>query len=339
MQDVSVLRVLLEAALLRVLPLRLRFYEYFDFSLFATDLSFSVKRKYGGAHLSGLLSRRLVDSEAKMMCHDKVTMYALLRGHGLPVPAVIATYRCERPHSAVVLRTRSEAEVFLRNNCPLYIKPAQGCYGVHNVLAQSTIDDQVVLGSGSKLNIREFLDSLENVNVYGWIFQEPLTAHSSLAELTGTEKISGLRIETRRITSGIVVAYAVLKLNAGSNDVDNFGIANRSGNFAAAVDIHSGTVTRVVSGVGYSQRVNPPHPQSARQITGFAVPHWQRIVDLVIEAHKAFPGLQCPGWDVAICEDGPRILEVNTFGDPHLFQFTHRRGFMELECGAPLLRL
>jgi hypothetical protein len=51
------------------------------------------------------------------------------------------------------------------------------------------------------------------------------------------------------------------------------------------------------------------------KLEGFHVPHWNDVKALVCEAHKAFPGYVCPGWDVAICKDGPKILEVNFFGD------------------------
>jgi hypothetical protein len=39
--------------------------------------------------------------------------------------------------------------------------------------------------------------------------------------------------------------------------------------------------------------------------------------------------LICPGWDIAICEDGPRILEINAFGDIDLFQHAYRSGFID----------
>ena len=45
----------------------------------------------------------------------------------------------------------------------------------------------------------------------------------------------------------------------------------------------------------------------------------------------AFPGFICPGWDIAVCEDGPKILEVNYFGDIDLSQRAHRKGFVDDE--------
>ena len=65
------------------------------------------------------------------------------------------------------------------------------------------------------------------------------------------------------------------------------------------------------------------------KLVGFQVPYWNEIRSLVCDAHLVFPGYLCQGWDIAICEDGPKILEVNEVGDIDLSQHAYRRGFLD----------
>ena len=73
------------------------------------------------------------------------------------------------------------------------------------------------------------------------------------------------------------------------------------------------------------------HPDTGRKLTGFQLPHWQALREMVHEAPELFPGFLCQAWDVAICADGPVLLEVNWFGDVDISQHSYGRGFLEDE--------
>jgi hypothetical protein len=95
--------------------------------------------------------------------------------------------------------------------------------------------------------------------------------------------------------------------------------------------METGEVTRVVSGIGLKQKENVSHPVTGMRLMGFSLPYWEQLKSVVKDAQLAFPGFLCPGWDVAICADGPKILEVNFMGDIDLSQHAHRRGFLDRE--------
>jgi len=111
-------------------------------------------------------------------------------------------------------------------------------------------------------------------------------------------------------------------------DSDNFE-HGASGNLLGAVDVATGKVLRVIAGTGRKQTTNPGHPRTGRGIVGFQIPYWGDLLALVENAQKAFPGFICPGWDIALCEDGPKVLEVNFFGDIDLSQHAYRVGFLD----------
>lgn len=54
------------------------------------------------------------------------------------------------------------------------------------------------------------------------------------------------------------------------------------------------------------------HPASDRTVVGFQVPHLEEAVELVTKAlSQAFWEFPTVGWDIAITDDGPVLIELN----------------------------
>jgi hypothetical protein len=320
----------MEAVRLRIAPRRLGLTEYVDFQLYRQDLDWNAKRAFGGQRAQAAAEELLIDDYSRFLSLDKVTMYTLLSGFNLPTPEVRAVYRSTRPSRYTQLRTPSELIGFLQQptNLPIYLKRSFGSYGKGNVLVNSVQNEQVLLGNKASESLDQFARSLDDGRSLGWILQQPLTPNRQIGELTGSMKISGLRIHTFMGRSEPKLHKAILKLNAGILDTDNFE-HGASGNMLAAVDIGTGRVVRAISGVGLQQAEIESHARTGAKIVDFQIPHWDKVVALVLDAQKAFPGFICPGWDIALCEEGPKILEVNAFGDIDLSQHAYRSSFFD----------
>jgi hypothetical protein len=315
---------------LRLGPGKVGLTEYIDFKLYEDDISLAAKLAFAGQRMQAVVEEILIDDYSRFLSLDKVTMYALLSAHGVPIPKLKAVYRTLRPASITQLQTPAELAAFLAaaGNLPVYIKPSFGAYGRGNALVTAIRGQDVVLGNGRLLPIADYCGSLDNGRSLGWILQQPLDAHSEIVRLTGSARVSGVRVHTFWTDEGSKVIKAVLKINTGQRESDNFE-HGASGNMLGAVDLNTGMVIRAVSGIGLGQRTDPCHPATGLRIEGFRLPHWAEVVRIVTDAHAAFPGFLCPGWDVALCEDGPRVLEVNAFGDIDLSQHAYRCGFLE----------
>jgi hypothetical protein len=328
----SILSILIEMIRLRYSIGRMGSSEYFVYRLYENDLSFDQKKAFCGYKTQSVLEEILVDDRSKILSIDKVTMYLLLKGYGFPIPELRAIYASGLRKGPFRCIDSAEALCnYLKepNILPIYVKPSFSERGRGNTLVQSLINNTLELGGGSRVTLEEFCTHLETSGPFGWIFQEPLHAHSAIAKLCGT-KISGVRIHTFLSKMGPKITRAIWKINAGKTDFDNFA-RGTSGNMVAKIDIETGTVIRVVAGMGPAQTINPPHPVTGNELRGFRIPHWKKVIALVLDASAAFKGYLCPGWDIAICEDGPRILEVNYFGDVDIPQYSYRRGFADSE--------
>lgn len=325
----SIISLVIEIFQLHSSAGRIGFSEYFDFRLYMSDLSPAQKRAFGGWKAQGILEEILIDDYARFLSLDKITMYSLLERYGFPVPKLRAVYRSPRPSALPSLANAADLATFfaLPGALPVYMKPSFGSYGRGNTLVCQLDSGLLTLGDGSTVPVSEFCSALDDGHGLGWILQEPLTPHSRIAEICGS-KVSGVRVHTFLSAQGPVAVKAIWKISVGREDSDNFR-HGASGNMLAALDLETGEVVRVIGGTGFDQRVDPVHPVSGRPLLGFKVPYWHEIKAMVCDANLAFPGFICPGWDVAICEDGPKILEVNQFGDIDLSQHAYRQGFLD----------
>jgi hypothetical protein len=328
--DRSMGELLFEWLRLRLSVGRIGISEYIDYRLHLNDLTFREKLAFGGYRAESVLIDILVDDYSRFLSLDKITMYSLLEGYGLPIPRLYAVYQSTRPTSLLSLVSSKDLQNYLTSpgTLPVYMKPSFGAFGRGNILIKENINGNLILGSGSSVAIEAFCDSLQSPRGLGWLLQEPLSPHPEIAEYCGNNKISGVRVHTFLSSTGASITKAIWKINIGYEESDNF-CHGTSGNMLASLDVKTGEVIRVISGTGASQVTNPPHPISKKDMVGFRLPYWNTIKPLVCEAQLAFPGYICPGWDIAICEDGPKILEVNYFGDIDLSQYAYRRGFLD----------
>jgi hypothetical protein len=53
------------------------------------------------------------------------------------------------------------------------------------------------------------------------------------------------------------------------------------------------------------------HPATQRELIGFQVPNWDKVLKLANEAAIAFAPLRTIGWDVAVTPDEPSLSEGN----------------------------
>jgi hypothetical protein len=115
----------------------------------------------------------------------------------------------------------------------------------------------------------------------------------------------------------------------GKSEVDNF-LHGASGNLAAAVNLQNGTL---FAARGSKSRDWPSmqdvfeHPASKHTIEGFQLPFWHDSVKMVIHAHQSLLSLKTIGWDVAITDAGPLIVEANWRYDLDILQVSYKRGF------------
>lgn len=76
------------------------------------------------------------------------------------------------------------------------------------------------------------------------------------------------------------------------------------------IDVETGIVTTDLC--SYSDELFKVHPDTGFVARGFQVPYWKEILDLTAKAAAVVPQVGYVGWDVAIAENGPVLIEGNS---------------------------
>jgi len=59
------------------------------------------------------------------------------------------------------------------------------------------------------------------------------------------------------------------------------------------------------------------------------LPDWARLIDVCLAASRVWNGLRVQGWDVALSDRGPLLMEVNFRADFDLLQFAEGAGVLD----------
>lgn len=198
---------------------------------------------------------------------------------------------------------------------PIVTKPYGGGHG-HGfdlIVGCDTASRTLALRRGGTIGVVEYLDNVAR-DPEGLIFQQHVKQHSGLAAFSATA-VNTLRILTTLTDSGEVeFPSVILKMGRGSSLVDNVG----AGGIAAHVDLETGALSRGFVWPG--KETYEAHPESGAQIAGFIVPFWREALALAARAHQNLTSARSLGWDVAITESGPLLIEMNSYVAIPVFQ-------------------
>jgi hypothetical protein len=197
----------------------------------------------------------------------------------------------------------------------LFIKPASGRGGRGAERWDRIAPSTFVGPRGEQLSGSELLGRLISRSRRTPLLVQPrLHPHGSLVDVTAGA-LPTLRVLTCLNEAGAgEVIDAVFRMSIGTNrTVDNL----HAGGIAAAVDLESGQMSRATN-LGSSARLGwlSLHSDTRAQIEARALPFWEEVKRLAVLAHTNFADRAVIGWDIAILDDGPLIVEGN--GNPDL---------------------
>lgn len=101
------------------------------------------------------------------------------------------------------------------------------------------------------------------------------------------------------------VAYASLRIGAGTSIVDNF----HSGGMVANIDLNTGRL--ITDAADQDGNTYTEHPVTGTVFKGFEIPFFFEAKEMVEEAIRTKHVQGYLGWDIAITENGPVLIELN----------------------------
>ena len=186
---------------------------------------------------------------------------------------------------------------FLKGKKAIIVKPIDGHGGV----------------GIEKININRNTDGKKlyrNLRKTGQVLVEDFVKQHDDMNKLYKNSVNTLRMFTFIKDGKPTFLQGILKIGNGGV-VDNFS----SGGMYTFVD-NKGKV--IAPAIDQKDNVYESHPKTKVKFVGFQVPMFKEAIELVKEASKEVPEVAYVGWDVAISEDGPVLIEGNCF--PGVFQ-------------------
>ena len=185
----------------------------------------------------------------------------------------------------------------------------------HPIIIAKTVDGTGGFGvekieTNNKTNIDNLYNELISKQQY--LVEECIVQHKDMSKLA-EKSVNTLRIVTITKNNKTHVMLKVIRFGNGINAVDNF----HSGGMYTVFDDEGIIYKPAVDREG---NVYTIHPVTNTKIEGFKIPYFQEAIDLAIKASKVIPQLGYVGFDIAISEKGPVIVEGNELPGYDLYQ-------------------
>jgi len=138
------------------------------------------------------------------------------------------------------------------------------------------------------------------------LVEECVVQHPDLA--FGGHSVNTMRVITMVDNQGQPhVITAAFRCGVGDTVVDNFS----AGGVGYPINLKEGLIENY--GIQVDNMHNPiyVHPGTDIVMVGQRIPFWNEVMQMVTKAAKVLPQLHYVGWDVAVTEQGPLIIEGN----------------------------
>lgn len=190
------------------------------------------------------------------------------------------------------LATDDEFNKFIDKHSVFMAKPVAGMCGKGIEKINVNNFDKATLGS-----------YLKEKNLM--LLEECVVQHPVMTELH-PHSVNTCRVITLHKDGKTNVVAAYLRIGNGKH-VDNFN----SGGMVVPIEEFTGEI--IYPALDKAGTLYDKHPLTNVSIKGFKIPLWDDVLNLVEKAGCVIPQVGLIGWDVAVCENGPLLIEGNNF--------------------------
>ncbi len=144
----------------------------------------------------------------------------------------------------------------------------------------------------------------------GFLFQENVKQHPELLKLNDS-CLNTIRFDTFINPDGkIEIGSGYIRMSITNLHVDNIS----SGGCFVGINLNTGKLKKIayLTFKNYGVKVLTAHPVTNTIFENFNIPFFAQAKELVIKTASFMPGLRLVGWDVAIGESGPVLIEGNS---------------------------
>lgn len=261
----------------------------------------------------------------KMTCRvinqDKFYFFLFLSRLGVPTPKVYCFIKDKKilylDDAMKVDRSRPEREQImelLSYEMDVFAKPSDGMMG--QGVFRLHIKDSKTYMDGVEQNADTVVDALLSAD---YILQETIVQHEKMSALCSSS-VNTIRLQTVMDKDGNVIPFGPgVRIGRMGNIVDNWA----KGGVFVGIDSSTEKLKKIgIMKPKYGTKVSE-HPDSHIPFEGYPIPYYKEAEKMVVDLHKMMYRSHSIGWDIAITENGPVIIEGNDRWEITLIQAVH----------------
>jgi hypothetical protein len=256
---------------------------------------------------------------------DKRWFPAWAAEHGLPVLPLLAVFE----QGAPLGRSIEECAAQLPD-VSLFAKPADLWSGQGASRWIRMAPGAWLAGTGERVGALELVRRLAGQSgEHPIVLQRCLEPHPGMRELA-RDAVSTIRCVTFENPAGEAkLLRAMVRIPRSGMIVDNMN----AGGTIASIDPETGRLSQCIAWTNGLLRRSATLPGTDTRVEGVEVPLWPEARRIALEAQRAAQ-LPFAGWDLAICEGGPILLEANIRWGGHLLTFPTQSPLSDTEFPA-----
>lgn len=258
------------------------------------------------------MQRALCDSVTYVILGDKLYFHKHFENFKIPMPQLLAysirekiVVKTTNGWTAQEITTPESLNNIINvllaksSNNTIFIKPTIGSGGKGII----KVDNQKNKFTGEKA-VSFFKDFL----LGAYIFQDEVAQHIELAKLNPST-LNTIRIDTfKAFGQKPEVISAFIRIGQDDSYVDNI----TAGGFYVGINIKTGRLNNFgIIELFLGGQFITHHPTNGIKFEGFPIPYFEEVKALAIAAANCLPQ-SLVGWDIAVSENGPVLIEGNT---------------------------
>ena len=272
------------------------------------------------------------DFNGRMTCRvinqEKFYFYLFLSRLGIPTPKVICfiknktvLYANESFNIDKSLSVKEQLQRLFTNDMDAFAKPSDGMLG--KGIFKLLIKEGIIYVDGVQHSMEDLIDTVLSAD---YLIQERIVQHEKMSALCSSS-VNTIRLQTVMDKEGNVIPFGPgVRIGRMGSSVDNWAL----GGVFVGIDAK----TEKLKDIGilkpkYGTKVTE-HPDTHIAFKGYVIPYYREAENMVVNLHKVMFRSHSIGWDIAITEKGPVIIEANDRWEISLIQAVHGgMGYLE----------
>lgn len=318
-------KVILDWVTLRLTNRKITFNEYVLYGLYRSEITKDEKKRYiRDANQYWVRAFEIIEVERKLI-QNKTLICEILEREGIPTPKTLGIAYKSPPKSIAerIIKNPKELYDVLQSNKgkKIFGKPNFGVQSLGVFIIKNHTGDTITIEGREPITYKDFFENV--IGKEAFLIQEFVENHVDLKKFTPyTCTVRTYNIIRNKNT---FTPFILIKISVGNNIADNFW---RNGNIIASINLKTGKIERAIQQNGPVIKEIIEHPDTNEPLLGFKVPFWDNVLEINAKASDACKELRYQALDIAITDNGPVIIEVNSNGSFILPQAAYDKGFL-----------